>query len=66
MAWINAINRPQWTPTKNSRICSQYFTRNDYLDRPGGYVKHLKYNAVPSVFMSSYELQQKELEEKET
>ncbi|GAB1860441.1 THAP-type domain-containing protein [Camponotus japonicus] len=66
MAWINAINRPQWTPTKNSRICSQHFTRNDYLDRPGGYVKHLKYNAVPSVFMSSYELQQKELEEKET
>lgn len=51
-AWTSAINRPNWTPRRSSKVCSKHFIPNDYLDRPGGYVKHLKSNAVPSVFLS--------------
>ena len=49
-AWISAIRRKEFKPSKASKICSEHFTENDYLIRPGTYVRRLKPDAVPSVF----------------
>ena len=49
-AWVAAIRRKDWKPTKATRICSEHFTSSDFLERPGTYIKHLKPNAVPNVF----------------
>ncbi|XP_025261805.1 THAP domain-containing protein 1 B-like [Camponotus floridanus] len=52
-AWLNAIKRQDWTPSKYDRICNEHFTTNDYLHRPDAHYTHLKPTAVPSIFPSS-------------
>lgn len=52
-AWLNAIKRQNWTPSKYDRICNEHFTVNDYLHRPDAHYTHLKSMAVPSIFPSS-------------
>lgn len=53
-AWITAIHRKDWKPSKASRICSEHFKPQDFLHRPGTawypYIRRLKHDAVPSVF----------------
>ena len=31
-SWLKVINRPGWTPSRNSRICSQHFSPNDIVN----------------------------------
>merc|ERR1712046_14958 len=30
MGWKNGINRPDWEPSQNSRVCSLHFKESDY------------------------------------
>lgn len=48
--WLLAIKRKQFTPTMYSKICSEHFLLSGILDRPGTYKKHLKPDAIPSIF----------------
>lgn len=48
--WINAVKRENWNPTKYSKLCSDHFTSEDYLDRPISNIALLKPDAVPSIF----------------
>ncbi|KAG8594555.1 hypothetical protein GDO81_001247 [Engystomops pustulosus] len=48
--WVMAIRRKNWKPSASSRICSDHFTENDYMLRPGAMVPRLRLDAVPSVF----------------
>ncbi|KYM97370.1 hypothetical protein ALC62_11975, partial [Cyphomyrmex costatus] len=43
-------------PTTDSRVCSLHFESIDYLDRPGSYLRRLKQDAVPHVFISAVRL----------
>lgn len=54
--WLQAMKRKQFTPSQYSKICSEHFLSSDILDRPGTYKKHLKPDAVPTLFpaMPSY------------
>ena len=29
--WIIAVKRDKWTPTKNSVVCKNHFTKEDYI-----------------------------------
>ncbi|KAL2714415.1 THAP domain-containing protein 1-like [Vespula squamosa] len=53
-AWITAVNRKDWKPSKASRICSAHFKPQDFLHRPGTawypYIRRLKHDAIPSIF----------------
>ena len=57
--WISRLNRKDFIPTKNSRICSLHFKNEDYIpesenvDRFGRKLKkrRLKPNAAPSLLM---------------
>ncbi|KAF4518266.1 hypothetical protein B566_EDAN010412 [Ephemera danica] len=51
--WAEAIGRQDWIPTKNSFVCSQHFTSNDYQIRPGKHKHFLREDAIPSVFPPS-------------
>ena len=31
-SWLKVINRPGWTPSRNSTICSQHFSPNDIVN----------------------------------
>ena len=31
-SWLKVINRPGWTPSRNSRICSQHFSPNNIVN----------------------------------
>ena len=46
--WISNIRREHWMPSKQSRICSDYFTENCF-DRTGKIVRLLP-DAVPTRF----------------
>ncbi|KAG8454623.1 hypothetical protein GDO86_001009 [Hymenochirus boettgeri] len=48
--WIAAVRRKNWMPSGASRICSDHFTENDYMLRPGAQIPRLRLDAVPSVF----------------
>ncbi|OCU00472.1 THAP domain-containing protein 1 isoform X1 [Xenopus laevis] len=48
--WIAAIRRKNWMPSDTSRICSDHFTHDDYMLRPGAQIPRLRLDAVPSVF----------------
>lgn len=68
-AWITAVHRKDWKPSKASRICSAHFKPQDFLHRPGTalypYIRRLKHDAIPSVFSNypeSLELNESELE----
>ena len=63
-AWSRAINRDDFTVTKNSRVCSLHFQPSDFKDSSedqnisrkkkkqlSGFIRrHLKESAIPSVF----------------
>ncbi|KAM5192743.1 uncharacterized protein ACMZJ9_010754 [Mantella aurantiaca] len=48
--WVTAIRRKNWKPSASSRICSDHFTDNDYMLRPGAMVPRLRLDAVPTIF----------------
>ncbi|KAK2587682.1 hypothetical protein KPH14_003799 [Odynerus spinipes] len=53
-AWVTAVHRKDWKPSKASRICSAHFRPQDFLHRPSTawypYIRRLKHDAIPSVF----------------
>ncbi|XP_035204711.1 THAP domain-containing protein 2-like [Stegodyphus dumicola] len=48
-AWIKAIRRMNWEPTKYSRLCSEHFSE-DRIDKYSQHRVYLRENAVPNVF----------------
>lgn len=48
--WVHAVKRKNFFPSLYSKLCSDHFLPTDILDRPGTYKKHLKADAVPSIF----------------
>lgn len=51
--WVLAIRRKNFKPSSWTKICSAHFLPEDFLVRPGTYVRRLKETAVPSVFAFS-------------
>lgn len=53
--WLQAMKRKNFTPSY-SKICCEHFLSSVILDRPGTYKRHLKPDALPTVFpaMSLY------------
>ncbi|XP_063770430.1 THAP domain-containing protein 5-like [Pseudophryne corroboree] len=62
--WVVAIRRKNWKPSASSRICSDHFTDNDYMLRPGAMVPRLRLDAVPSIFDGFPKHLKERLEEK--
>ncbi|GAB1868586.1 THAP domain-containing protein 4 [Camponotus japonicus] len=52
-AWLNAIKRENWTPSKYDTVCNEHFTANDFLPCREAYKTFLRPTAVPSIFPSS-------------
>ncbi|XP_067929791.1 THAP domain-containing protein 2-like [Watersipora subatra] len=49
-AWIKAVRREQWTPSKSSVLCSDHFTSESYQVSPGiGKKARLKANTIPTL-----------------
>lgn len=48
--WLEAIQRENFKPTTYTKICSDHFTPDSWMERPGINVPYLKNNAVPSIF----------------
>ncbi|XP_064482936.1 THAP domain-containing protein 1-like [Ornithodoros turicata] len=46
LQWVNAIGRPDWVPTKYSRVCSKHF-RNEDFDRTSLTRVRLREGSVP-------------------
>ncbi|XP_075038253.1 THAP domain-containing protein 1-like [Mixophyes fleayi] len=46
--WLAVIRRDQWKPSIYSRLCSDHFTEEDYMLRPGASYPYLRLDAVPS------------------
>ena len=62
--WLRRINRKDFHPTKNSRVCSKHFVECDFIDSNASRakkkgaclnIKYLKTDAVPAVFPSQKE-----------
>lgn len=78
--WLRAIPRKDWTPNKNSVICSLHFQTSDFalrknnantsqgMDSPNLTRKILKTDSVPTVFplLPSYLTKEKPLERSQT
>ena len=41
-AWLQVINRPDWVPTKKTKICSRHFSANDIVSG-----RYLRLGAIP-------------------
>lgn len=64
-AWIHAVRRKNFKPTKSSVICSAHFRETDFIKNNRGWV--LKHDAVPSVFENfPAHLQPKPIKERRT
>uniref|UniRef100_A0A8C5MN49 THAP-type domain-containing protein n=1 Tax=Leptobrachium leishanense TaxID=445787 RepID=A0A8C5MN49_9ANUR len=50
LRWMAAVRREKWTPSIYSRLCSDHFTEQDYMLRPGASSPYLRTDAVPSIF----------------
>ncbi|RLU18372.1 hypothetical protein DMN91_008729 [Ooceraea biroi] len=48
--WIRRIERKDWTPSNNSRLCENHFTPDQYEQNRIDGRRKLKPNAVPSIF----------------
>ncbi|XP_035205582.1 THAP domain-containing protein 1-like isoform X2 [Stegodyphus dumicola] len=48
-AWVRAVRRANWKPTKFSRICSEHFSE-DQIDRTSLCCVRLRDYAVPNIF----------------
>ncbi|KAM4049093.1 THAP domain-containing protein 1-like isoform 1-T2 [Anomaloglossus baeobatrachus] len=46
--WLKVIHRDHWKPSIYSRLCSDHFTEEDYMLRPGASYPYLRLDAVPS------------------
>ncbi|XP_063819762.1 THAP domain-containing protein 1-like [Pseudophryne corroboree] len=46
--WLAVIRRDKWKPSIYSRLCSDHFTEEDYMLRPGASYPYLRLDAVPS------------------
>ncbi|XP_071556471.1 THAP domain-containing protein 1-like isoform X2 [Temnothorax nylanderi] len=49
--WIRRIGRECWTPNRNTRLCEDHFTPDQYEQNRIDGKRKLKCNAVPSIFM---------------
>ncbi|XP_056396432.1 THAP domain-containing protein 1-like isoform X2 [Hyla sarda] len=47
--WLAVIRRDKWKPSIYSRLCSDHFTEEDYMLRPGAVYPYLRLDAVPSI-----------------
>ncbi|XP_073480066.1 THAP domain-containing protein 1-like isoform X1 [Aquarana catesbeiana] len=47
--WLAVLRRDKWKPSIYSRLCSDHFTENDYMLRPGASFPYLRLDAVPSI-----------------
>lgn len=47
--WLAVIRRDKWKPSIYSRLCSDHFTEDDYMLRPGASYPYLRLDAVPSI-----------------
>ncbi|CAI9596908.1 unnamed protein product [Staurois parvus] len=47
LRWIEAVQRDDWKPSVHSKVCSDHFTENDYMIRPGAACPYLRTDAVP-------------------
>ncbi|KAM5192996.1 uncharacterized protein ACMZJ9_012708 isoform 1-T2 [Mantella aurantiaca] len=47
--WLAIIRRDKWKPSIYSRLCSDHFTEDDYMLRPGASYPYLRLDAVPSI-----------------
>ncbi|KAM9330977.1 THAP domain-containing protein 1-like [Gastrophryne carolinensis] len=47
--WLAVIRRDKWKPSIYSRLCSDHFTEEDYMLRPGASFPYLRLDAVPSI-----------------
>ncbi|CAB1441206.1 unnamed protein product, partial [Pleuronectes platessa] len=50
--WVHNMKRQNWTPKKNSRLCSQHFERQHWSIDTRGWAC-LKNTAVPTIFSHS-------------
>ncbi|XP_069669420.1 THAP domain-containing protein 1-like [Periplaneta americana] len=48
--WVAAVKREKWTPTKNSFLCSEHFTKESYEAQLSSGRWYLKEDAVPELF----------------
>ncbi|CAG4947723.1 unnamed protein product [Parnassius apollo] len=48
--WIRIINRPNWTPSKNSTVCSEHFDEKCFIQRTRQRV--LLKDSVPTLFVT--------------
>ncbi|KAJ4446337.1 hypothetical protein ANN_13032 [Periplaneta americana] len=49
--WVAAVKREKWTPTKNSFLCSEHFTKESYEAQLSSGRWYLKEDAVPELFI---------------
>ncbi|XP_014290273.1 THAP domain-containing protein 1 [Halyomorpha halys] len=61
--WIKAINRKNWTPSSNSKICSDHFLPSDFNLTYHSGIPHLREGAIPSVFPAFPKYSQKSSQE---
>lgn len=47
--WKAKVRRQDFTPSRNSRVCSRHFKKDDFISKPGK-LRRLKKGAVPSLF----------------
>ncbi|KAG5347248.1 THAP4 protein, partial [Acromyrmex charruanus] len=50
--WIAAVGKPDWKPTKASRICNLHFNKKDIIEGMGYQRSYLRKNAVPKDYSS--------------
>lgn len=51
--WIRHINRPNFTPTKHSVLCSEHFEEKYFVYQPFTNRRQLSSESVPTIFMRS-------------
>eukprot|EP00095_Tigriopus_kingsejongensis_P006151 maker-scaffold40_size501252-snap-gene-0.12 protein:Tk06151 transcript:maker-scaffold40_size501252-snap-gene-0.12-mRNA-1 annotation:"PREDICTED: uncharacterized protein LOC101167150" len=49
-AWVAEVNRPNWSPTKNSRLCEVHFTQDQYFFNTSRQLLVLRPDAIPTKF----------------
>jgi len=50
--WIAAVGKPDWKPTKASRICNLHFNKKDIIEGMGYQRSYLRKNAIPKDYSS--------------
>ena len=48
-AWVDAMGKENFTPTANSRVCCEHFSRKDYFETKSGKWE-LRQDAIPNTF----------------